>query len=777
MNTGIRTAVVGLLWLAVVVGCFAGDSLGDGMIVPVRPDLRVRGSWAVKYHHVDISVRDQVASVHVDQEFVNTGAGMVEVEYFFPVPPGAAIDSMTLIVDGKEFAAKVYKADEARKIYEEIVRTKKDPALLEYVGFGLLKTSAFPLVADKPAKVVVTYKYICKKDSDLVEVWYPMNTEKYSAKAIEDVSVRLDVKCDADITAVYSPTHDLAIERRDSRQVIATYKAKDVLPITDFQVFYRTGNEAVGATLLTQANSMGKDGYFMMLVSPNPRETSQAVMAKDVVVVLDRSGSMSGEKIQQARDSVRFVLKNLNDKDRFNVISFDDRVEPFFEHVMPASEKNIAEAIDRLDRTDARGATDIHEALATAMKMLPTQKHSDQRDRPAYIIFFTDGQPTTGKTDEGEIIKDTTALNTDGVRLFCLGVGYDVNVRLLDKLVGENHGKSDYVKPKENIEAKVSALYAKIRNPVMTGLKVSISGVRIRDTYPREVPDLFEGDQIVMVGRYDASDARNLPGDKPGAGAGQATLVISGDYQGKNRAFEYNVEVLRGTRADDRYAFVEQLWAMRRVGFLLDQVQLHGQNKEVIDEIVQLSKDYGIITPYTSFLADERTSLASTAAAHHEMMDKAADSAKKLEEGFSGGEGQNNAMNRQALNQAAQARPSAAPAAAKGGGGGRDGAYVAQQVGASDAGAYERGEQKALASVRQVNNQVLYRRGQTWMTPDAAKIDAEKDADKIIQIDRFSKEYFELAAKNSVQENQVLSTQQAGEELRVVLRGQAYNIR
>ncbi len=186
--------ITGIVAAGLILSVWADVALADGMIVPVRPEHRVRGEWAVKYHHVDITVRDQVASVTIDQEFVNTGSAAIEVEYLFPVPPDAAIDSMTLSVDGKEFAAKLLKADEARKIYEDIVRRKKDPALLEYVGFGLYKTSAFPLEPGKPAKVIVHYTSVCKKDRDLVEVWYPLNTEKFSAKAIEDVKVTVDIK-------------------------------------------------------------------------------------------------------------------------------------------------------------------------------------------------------------------------------------------------------------------------------------------------------------------------------------------------------------------------------------------------------------------------------------------------------------------------------------------------------------------------------------------------------------------------------------------------------
>ena len=585
MKPARRTLVASLAAVVALAALATSVARADGMIVPVRPELRVRGSWAVKYHHVDITVRDQVASVAIDQEFVNTGRGMIEVEYLFPVPPDAAVDSMTLVVNGKEYAAKLLEADEARRIYEEIVRKKKDPALLEYAGFGLYRTRAFPLLPGKPCKVLVTYKNTCKRDRDLTEVWYPLNTEKFSAKPIESVRVRVDVKS------------------KGPRHVIATYEATGTLPTTDFQVYYKAADEDVGATLLTWQPDGKKDGYFLMLVSPNPRASATKVVPKNVVVVLDHSGSMSGEKLTQAKDALRFVLRNLNPKDQFNVVCYNDQVEALFDRLQAVRDDVLTEAWERIDRIDATGGTNIHEALKTALAQCTDKK------RPSYVLFLTDGQPTVGKTKEADILSDTKAANKADVRLFAFGVGYDPNVRLLDKLAEQNRGRSEYVKPKEPIESKVSSLYAKIKNPVMTGLSAELRGLKLRDMYPRELGDLFDGDQILLVGRYDAGDAKKLP---KADGKGRSTLVVKGVYEGKGRAFEYPMSVNGvGKKA---YQFVEKLWAIRRVGYLLDQIQLHGKSQEIIDELVRLSRDYGIMTPYTSFLADERTALADAAA-------------------------------------------------------------------------------------------------------------------------------------------------------------------
>lgn len=720
---------------AVLVLLTASLAWADGLIVPVRPEIRVSGSWAVKYHHVNIKVRDQVADVSIDQAFVNTGNTVIEVEYLFPLPPQAAIDSLTLVVDGKEFAGKILPKDEARRIYESIVRAKKDPALLEYVNYGLFKTSAFPLAPGKDAKVLVHYTDVCKKDHDLVEVFYPLNTEKYSAKPVEDVSVTVDIQSKGPISSVYSPTHDLDVKRPGADHVVAKWAVKNQSPSTDFRVLYQPTSEAVGATVLSYRPREDEDGYFLMMVSPTPARGEAKIAPKDLVLLLDRSGSMSGEKIEQAKNALIYVLKNLNAGDRFNVLAYSDSIDPFFDTLVDASKENVDKALKFLDKIDARGGTNIHDALESALKMVAGSSEGGR-----YVLFLTDGRPTIGKTDENTILKDAAKANA-GARVFAMGIGYDVNVRLLDKLVGENRGVSDYVKEKEPLEGKISNLYGKVKNPVMTDLAVKLSDTRTTMTYPQAIPDLFDGGQIVMVGRY----------DKPG----KTDIVITGNYLGKKQSFEYSADL--AVKSDRfSYAFVEQVWAVRRIGFLLDQIQLNGQSTEVVDELVKLSKQYGIITPYTSFLADDRTNLAS----HEDLRRAGMDQAKGLADGIAGGTGQMNAMNRGLLNDAKTAQ---APGAAR-------------QYGQGNVHDYEEGKQKTVASVQNVGNQTFFRRGQQWVDSRLTDKDLAAVTKNAREIKQFSDEYFDLVKVNSVQENQILSSQGKGEELVVSLRNQVYRI-
>jgi Ca-activated chloride channel family protein len=738
MKTRNVLTVLGFLIFA-TTACFA-----DGLIVPIRPDLRVRGSWAVKYHQVHIRVRDQIADVSIDQAFVNTGSGVMEVQYLFPIPPMAAIDSLTLVMDGKELKGRILSAEEARRAYEEIVRTKRDPALLEYVNYGLYRTSAFPLLPGKEVRVAIHYTDVCRKDGEVVEVFYPLNTEKFSARPVEEVEVKVDLLEKDPIAAVYSPTHSVTIDRPAPEHVIASYKVTNDLPASDFRLMYQPAKGTIGATVLSYRPKDTEDGYFLIMVSPKPRAEKNAVSPKDLVLALDRSGSMSGSKIEQAKSSLIYILRNLNPGDRFNVIVYNDSVEALFPELVSNTRDNVEKALAMVDRIHPSGGTNMHDALGAAVKEVGSGA-AERRSR--YIFFLTDGLPTVGQTSEGAILKDTLTANATNARIFAMGIGYDVNVRLLDRLAAENRGVTNYVKEREPLEPRISSLYAKLKNPVMTDLALTWNGVKTVMTYPQAVPDLFDGDQILLAGRY----------DRPGS----ANVVLTGTYLGKSQTFRYSAEFAK-TSDKFSYAFVEQLWAVRRIGFLLDQIQLNGKSAEVVDELVRLSKQYGIITPYTSFLADERTDLASESSLRRQGELAAQD----LSTGIVGGVAQMNAANRAAMNQATLA-PS--PSSVSAGG--------AKQFGLSKLASYESDRTERLAGVQNVGNRALYRRGQQWIDSSVADrpVAALNAAAKTIV--QFSEEYFRLAAASSPAENQILSVQQPGEELIVLIRGQLYRIK
>jgi Ca-activated chloride channel family protein len=573
-------AILGLAW--------AQAAWAQGFIVDRRPAFPVARSYEIREVSIDARVRDQVAEVQISQTFHNPGSFQIESEFLFPLPEDGAVQNFVLLVDGRELPGRLLNKDEARRIYEEIVRTKRDPALLEYMGRGLYRTSVFPIPPGADRKVTMRYTQLCRRDRDVIEFSYPMSTQKFTAKPIQRLGVNISLASKDAIKSVYCPSDDARIDRLGDHEVRVSLERHDIVPANDFRLVYTLTEGSLGASVLSYRPSHGEDGYFLLLASPEVKASESKPLPKTVIFVLDRSGSMAGKKIEQARKALKSVLSNLRDDDLFNIVVYDDRVESFKPELERYSSRSREEAERFVDNIREGGSTNIDSALKTALGMIRDDS------RPSYVLFLTDGLPTAGETAELRIADNCRQANSRRARLFCFGVGYDVNARLLDRLSGGNSGTSEYVKPDEDIEAHVGRFYAKLTSPVLADVRVELTGSDVNRTYPRDLPDLFDGGQIVCVGRYRQS--------------GRMTLKISGKVGGDRRSFEFPVELAESDRGSS-YEFVERIWATRRVGYLIDQIDLTGQNRELIDELVSLSTRYGILTPYTSFLADERVPL------------------------------------------------------------------------------------------------------------------------------------------------------------------------
>lgn len=581
--------------LGLLVALIPGRPAPGQMVVDrhsIRIPAPVGRMYEIREMSVDARIRDQVAEVQVAQTFHNPGSTTIEAEYLFPLPDDAGVQNLVLMVDGQELPGRLLPKDEARRIYEEIVRSKRDPALLEYMGRGLFRASVFPIPPGDDRKVTLRYTQLCRRDRDVVEFAYPLATQKHASKPIGKFALTLRVENRDPIKSVYCPTHDASITRPGEREAKATLERRDVVPTGDFRLVYTVAEGALGATVLSYRPSDGEDGYFLLLASPQVKPADARPLPKTVVFVIDRSGSMAGKKLEQARNALQFVLNNLRDDDTFNIVAYDDRVEAFKPELQRYSPTARAEAEKFVANIREGGSTNIDGGLKAALAMIPDDS------RPNYVLFLTDGLPTAGETNELRIAENGRAGNKSHARIFSFGVGFDVNARLLDRLSGGNGGTSEYVRPDEDIEAHVGAFYSKITRPAFASIAVEVSGTDVNRTYPRDVPDLFEGGQLVWVGRYRQS--------------GHATVRLSGKVGGERRSFEFPAE-LAGPGSSSGYDFVEKLWAVRRVGFIIDQIDLNGPNKELTDELVSLSKKYGLLTPYTSFLADERVNLHASA--------------------------------------------------------------------------------------------------------------------------------------------------------------------
>jgi Ca-activated chloride channel family protein len=598
-----RQIAFSLISCMVILGMVAGPVLADGIIIPDPPRCPDAScpiepfpiaQLQIKYHYVDVTIGNQVATTHVDQVFYNPSDLTVEGIYIFPLPVDAVVTNFTLWVDGNPVEGKVLSADEARRVYEEIVNRQRDPALLEYIGRGAVQASIFPIPPQGERRIELSYSQVLTAENGLVRYVYPLNTEKFSIKPLDSVRVTVNIKSEQPIRAVYSPSHPVGIDRIDEKEVIASYEDGNVLPDTDFALYYSIG-ESEAFHLMTYrdpGDPVDADGFFLMLLAPGPNQTAQ-VIAKDVILVLDHSGSMEGEKFLQTQEAARFILNHLNPEDHFGLVSFSSGVESYSSGLRPIDE--VDQALGWIDGLSALGSTDINRALLEAASMV-------SGERPAYLIFLTDGLPTEGETDSQNILNNLALAASKDLRLFSFGVGYDVDTFLLDSLAQEHNGRSTYVRPGEKPGEILFAFYAGINTPVLTDLSLDFSGLSTYDLYPDPLPDLFEGSQIVVVGRYRQG--------------GMFDVTLSGIVINEKREFFYQAQVFAAdTRldADQASITIPRLWATRKIGYLLNRIRLDGPDQEMIDQVVRLSIRYGIVTPYTAYLVTEEMILGATA--------------------------------------------------------------------------------------------------------------------------------------------------------------------
>lgn len=659
-----------LVWAALAAAAPAGWA--DGIIIDPHRRRPVADLFTVRDHLVTVAIEGQHAVTEIDQRIRNISGQMAEAVYLFPLPQGAQISGFEMWIGERKVDGEILPAEKAREIYNSIVRSKRDPALLEYVGLGTYRTSVFPFAPDEEKHLRIRYSELLRKESGLVRYVYPLNTEKFSKYPLEEARVEVRIRADGKIKNLYSPTHPVQVTRGDDRTARVSWSARKEIPRVDFELYYSVDEGEVGASVLTFRPDRGLPGYFLFLASPRV-EREGPVEPKDIVFVLDTSGSMREDnKIGQAREALTYCLRSLNPGDRFGLVSFSDRIEKYADRLLPFNEEEKNKAAAHVLQLEANGGTNIHDALLQGLSLF------EAGDRLKMMIFLTDGLPTVGVTDVGAIVKAVGGANAARVRIFPFGVGYEVNTTLLDKIARENGGDAEYVKPRENLEERVSGFYSKVQSPVLSDLKVDWGPVKVRDLIPAQLPDLFRGGQILLTGRYE--------------GVGPARIAVTGRSQGRERRFEFDVSFEERSEGNARL-FIERLWAQRRIGQLLDQIQLYGKSGELVDEVVRLSTRYGILTPYTSFLIREDADLRNLRAQAAE-----ADRALNQLRADTGRAGAAQAELKSMLRKAAEAP---APAAAA--------APVYRDF---------EGREVRAETVRVVGRRTFFRRGGVWQEAD-----------------------------------------------------------
>ncbi len=581
--------------LALLLALWPQAVLADGMILPLEAEV---GYLTVPYHHVTVEIEDAHATTHVSQAFHNPHTHDVTARYLFPIPLDAMITEFEATVDGHTQTAQRQDADTTNALLWELVAERHDPSLLQYADWETLVFEV-TVPAGGTREITLAYDEVLAPEGGMLHYHYVLGTERYTSDLLEEVSVTVDVASSKGLGTLYSSSHDVAATRTPDGHARVSWDASYVRPTEDFHLFYAPAQGGFGSGFLTSRQpdlESGHRDHFLFLFAPEAAPVERAPLPKDIVFVVDRSGSMAGEKLVQAQNALQFILGQLNEQDRFSIVGFDDRIDLLSQALLPVNDETVSTARRFVDDLYAREATDLDGALAQGLAILRASEARAGATR--LLIFLTDGLPTAGVTDPA-LIADRAGRANDTVeaRLHVFGVGYDVNTHLLDRLAAENGGSVTYVQPGEDLEAVLTGFYWRIASPVLTDLQIDFDGIDARDLHPAALPDLFDGSSLMLTGRY-----------VPEAGAEKVTVRVHGRAGGEARSYVYAFDL---EEAGD-HAFVPRLWATRQIGRLLDTVRVEGETDRLVEEIRRLGLSYGLVTPYTSYAIAAQTSGAAS---------------------------------------------------------------------------------------------------------------------------------------------------------------------
>ena len=563
-----------LFFLIVAVFSLA---FSDGVIIPPEPVGPEKYPVRLLEHEVHMRIEKGIAVIEIDEIFYNELSRVVDAIYIFPIPKGAVVSDFTMEVDGETLEAEVLPKDEARKEFMKLVSKLMDPALLEYADEDILKLEIAPLQPHEKRRISLRYTQVLEREGDILKLVYPLKIDSIGGNEIG--KLRIYGSFSGEVSDLYSPTNDVEWVR-DEEGLKFKISEDEFVAKSDVVLMFSVPVKELGIGIETYKPFRDEPGTFMLTLVP-PLENAKPV-PKHLIFVLDTSGSMSGYKMESAKRALDYVASHLNPGDEFSVVLFSSRVRVLAERRRPEDYEEIREAIMNIN---ASGGTNINDALRVALEL------SGESNLSPYVIFLTDGLPTVGVVEIKDIIENVANWNRHGAHLFVFGVGEDLNTSLLNSLAQRNGGLVEYVLDPENLETAISRFYEDIKTPVMESPKVEISGdMEIRKVVPREIPGIFQGRTVRVFGRY--------------RGFGRMTVKLIGKVGGERVVIERTFNLPEVDRTDD---FIELIWAKRYVYYLIFLNDVYGPDEERVEEIKELSKRYGILTPETSFLLVEKT--------------------------------------------------------------------------------------------------------------------------------------------------------------------------
>jgi len=651
----------------------------------------------ISFDSTRVSAEGRRIKIRTQQTLRSASGGAVDAVAFIPLPAGVQPDTLVLRVDEQPVKARFLDAAAARTTLRNMAKAARLPALVALVGHPALVLDAISLKGER--QLQLDMEVTADERGGARTLALPRPAAAFTAAPVARAELRVQLTSKEPLRTIYSPSHDLRIERSGETSAKARTSSRDVVGQDDLRLFWVAGSDPLGLRVLTHRAPEDDLGTFLVMATPTGAADEEA-LPKDLVLVLDTSGSMRGEKLEQARAAIDYCLEHLGQQDRFNLITFGTEIRPFRPEVVPADADNVAAARVYADEVVANGRTNISGALAAGLGGKPDE------GRLRMVIFLTDGTPTAGELNPARIIERLPALNASKARIFALGVGHDVNAHLLDRLALLTDGSSEYLDPDQEIDVKVAALYDRVSHPVLTDVRLDFGQLATSDVDPERLPALFRGSEILVLGRY--------------KGGGKHTVSLTGRTGAGPQRYERQVEF--PAQASSANSFVTTLWATRRIGILLRRLRLEGDRPELIAEVVRLSRRYGVITEYTAFLSSLDEDLTPEQAA--------AEASRRIREANTRHSGA--WAVRQAANEAALRKGKVAS--------GKANVFVDRS-----------GRRRRAKRVRRVGSKAFYRRGDQWVqaqagAPAAASAPAPAPAR---QVKLFSDEYFDLVERDA----------------------------
>ena len=709
--------------------CLSGNSLIEACFMRSQQPVQV---WL---DHINVDIKDNVAVKTYRCTFKNPNSvAVVGGTCYMELEPGAQVDNMSVMVDGKELKAEILDTEKAKSVFTEIVKEGGSPALLEFFGNQLIQTKVPKIAPNGTITVKLTYTTVLKKSGGFVRLQMLNTNPKALTQTLKSASVSVNINSSTPIKNIYSPTHEVNIVEKKGWDVAVEWSQENYTPKHPFVLYYQTDESKVAAGIVAH-RELDEDGTFMMMLSPTlgfgkGKISESDIMPKDVVFCVDTSGSMlKGNKMEQAKEALKYCVEHLRNGDRFNIVDFSTEPRHFQqEGLTEVTAESRKKALRYVENLHARGGTAIQDALKLSLE------HLGESDRLKMIVFTTDGLPTIGERNPEKILKEIDSKNQQDVRLFVFGEGFDVNTKLLDLLALDHRGEADYILPEEDITKKISKFFDRVGSPIMTDLKLEFEGLEVFDVYPKKIQDVYQGEQVVIYGRY--------------RGHGAKQIKLTGFVKGRKETISYPLTFPEYSE-DDKNSFVPRLWAGEKVDHLLTEIRKSEGTppKELIDEVTFLAKRHGILTPYTSFLVTDDVAGKNDGLVRRQL------NARLAAPGFAKGAPAPNAAFQQGVGGAAFDAEKAKESLV------RDAKQLSETRSANrksgaSAKYYDRAEeylqkagraQSSLTAIRYIGNRTYYRRGKFWY--DSRFDDSKDKIARKVKVNE--KEYFELLRKDA----------------------------